>query len=370
MGDSSGSRETLLVDAARTYSDGTTIEARFALEPTPARVVVLFGPSGAGKTTLLRLIAGLDPPSRGSIRYGSDLWSSPRGCHVSPQARRIGYLVQDYALFPHLSVARNIAYGLGYLSAEERAARTASMAERLRLGGLLSKKPSELSGGEQQRVAMARALVRHPRFVMLDEPFAALDAPTREDLRPWVGRLLEDSQVPAIVVTHDWVDALNLGDLMIVMDHGRVLQQGTPREVLTRPADAQVARIAGVDTVVSCWVEWRRDGAIGVRAGPAMVTGVDPGCGGVRYWLCIRGEDVTLERGPAGATSARNRMRGSVVEVSPMGPLMKVVLDVGFPLTALVTRQSVMDLDVEKGEVVSAVFKASVVHLVPRDRVS
>lgn len=370
MADDAGPRPTLEVDLSKAFGSGFQIEARFELQAEPARVVVLFGPSGSGKTTVLRLVAGLETLQGGGIRYGDETWSLPGRIQTSPQQRGIGYLVQDYALFPHLSVAGNIAYGLGRLPRPRRRERTLEVARRLGIERLLERRPRELSGGEKQRVALARTVAPWPRILMLDEPFAALDVPTREEVRGWVGRVIRDLGVPAIVVTHDWIDALTLGDRMIVMSEGRILQQGTPREVLTRPVDREVARIAGVDTIVPGELAGRDHGAASLDVGRCQVRAVDPGGDATAFWVCIRGEDVTLETGSpqSTTTSARNRLEGSVAEVSQRGPLVRVTVDVGFPLVSLVTREAALDLDLRGGRRVTSVFKASVVHLVARDR--
>ena len=358
---------TLDVDIEKRYRDGTTIRAAFELTSNPARVSIVFGPSGAGKTTLLRCIAGLETPTRGRIQYGEEIWSQYGVRNwVRPQKRPIGYLFQDFALFPHLTVAKNIGFGLGALPRNERRRNVEAIISRLGLEGLAGRRPAELSGGEQQRVALARVLVRQPRILLLDEPFAALDEPTRESVRSYLRHFLSQLEIPALVVTHDWVDALALGDEMMVLSRGRLLQRGLPQDVLTRPAQREVAAAVGVDTVAQGGIVKRYGGVVRLRVGRAELVAVDPGAQEDSFWVCIRGEDVTLEQGPAPRSSARNHLSGTVRELFPQGTLTKVVLDVGFELVALVTRQAALDLNLAPGVPISAVFKASIVHLIPR----
>src|SRR6266849_9136146 len=168
-----------------------------------------------------------------------------------PQARGVGYLFQDYALFPHLTVAGNIMYAIHDLDSRERRARLDEMIRLLRLEGLEDRRPAQLSGGQQQRVALARVLARRPRLLLLDEPLSALDAATRDHVRSELAQLFRTLNIPVILVTHDWVDALTLGDQMLLMSGGRVLQVGPPQEVFTRPQHPEVAAAVGVETVVA-----------------------------------------------------------------------------------------------------------------------
>ncbi len=323
-----------------------------------APIVILFGSSGAGKTTALRCIAGLESMQGGRIVFDGDDWTG-----VTPQRRPVGYVFQDYALFSHLDVESNIGYGIHRLSAGERRRRTVETAALLKIDDLLKRRVRELSGGQQQRVALARALVREPKLLLLDEPFAALDVATRDHVRTEIARVLRGLRIPTIVVTHDWVDALALGDEMIVMNAGQVLQKGPPQEVLTRPQHREVASVAGVETVVNGTVRSRSSGIVVLQVGSAEVFAADQD--GSQFHVCIRGEDVTLEKGRAELSSARNHLRGTVRELSPAGILTKVVVEAGFDLVALVTRQAIDDLALSPGAQVYAVFKASAVHLIP-----
>ena len=190
----------LVLDMEKRFRGGPTVQATLALPATPGRVTVLFGPSGAGKTTVLRCLAGLDRPERGQLRFHGETWCDTRArVFLPPQARRVGLLFQDYALFPHLTAERNVRYGLGHLPEDEQHARTRALFTLLDLEGLEARRPRELSGGQQQRVALARALAIRPRLLLLDEPLSALDAPSREQLRVELRRLLRELGMPTVV---------------------------------------------------------------------------------------------------------------------------------------------------------------------------
>jgi molybdate transport system ATP-binding protein len=358
----------VVIQIEKTFAGGPRIECALSLPAEGGSVTVLFGPSGAGKTTILRCLAGLERPDRGTIRFGDDVWfDSERGIDLPPQRRRAGLLVQDYALFPHLTVAANVGYGLGTLDAAAQKARVAETLALLRIEALAGRRPAQLSGGEKQRVALGRALAPRPRVLLLDEPLSALDAPTREALRSDLRRLLSGLSRPTLLVTHDRLDALALGDRMAVIAHGRLRQVGPIEDVFSRPADLGVARAVGVETVVAARVVERpSEGLVTVQVGETLLTAVDPGDLAEAALACIRAEDVVLERGPIGQVSARNRLEGTVSSVTPEGPLVRIVLDCGFALSALVTRQACRDLGIAEGERLTAFVKTPSVHLIGR----
>ena len=210
-------------------------------------VAVLFGPSGAGKTLTLQCLAGLERPDAGRIVVdGRVLFDSARGVDEPPQARRVGYVFQGYALFPHLSVLENVAFGLRHRPRTERRARAADVLARLGLGGLEQRLPRELSGGQRQRVALGRALAIDPAILLLDEPLSALDAPLRRALRDELRAILSDWRTAAVLVTHDFTEGYRLADRIVVYDGGRVIQAAPRAELLWQPASEQVARIIGV----------------------------------------------------------------------------------------------------------------------------
>ena len=219
----------------------------------PPGISILFGPSGAGKTTLLDCVAGLAIPDSGRIAVGSTVFFE-NGTKVAVESRRIGYVFQDLALFPHLTVERNIHYGLASLDRGERRRRSDAMLESFRVAPLRTRRPGEISGGERQRVALARALVTDPCVLLLDEPLAALDAVTKsrivEDLRGWN----LEHQIPILYVTHSREEVFALGERVLVLEAGRVIAQGTPHEVMTAPRQETVAQLAGFENIFSATV--------------------------------------------------------------------------------------------------------------------
>ncbi len=357
----------IAIDLVKTFPGRPPIRARISYPVEASTVLILFGPSGSGKTTILRSIAGLEWPEEGTIRFVSRVWlDTASGIRVTPQGRHIGYMSQDYALFPTYTVAGNIAYGLGHLSARDRMKRVEEMLELFQLRGLEQAKPRELSGGQQQRVALARAVAPRPLLLLLDEPLSALDAPTRLHLRDELRSLLKQLALPSIIVTHDWAEALTLGDVMAVLSSGEVLQVGAPIDVFSRPQNAEVARVVGVETVVKGTVVWAAGGMLRVNVDGIIVTAVEGESAGPDVFVCIRAEDVVLERGPAAASSARNHLSGTITAVTMLGALARVTIDCGFPLVAMVTRSAVEEFDLVPGIPVVAAIKAGVVHLVSR----
>jgi iron(III) transport system ATP-binding protein len=214
------------------------------LELPAGRITAVLGPSGCGKTTTLRMVAGFEVPDRGIIRIDGVDVAGP-GTFTAPNERRVGMVFQQLALFPHLDVARNIAYGLRGLSRADRDARVDELLELVGLEGMGGRRPDQLSGGEAQRVALARALAPRPAVVLLDEPFSSLDVALRAGLRAEVRRILRAASVTTLLVTHDQDEALSLGDQVVVMFDGRVVQAGAPEEVYRRPAAAEVGVFLG-----------------------------------------------------------------------------------------------------------------------------
>jgi molybdate transport system ATP-binding protein len=369
----------LHADFEKRFPGGTVVRAEIRRPAEGFSITALFGASGCGKTTALRCLAGLERPEAGHIRFAGETWSdAASGVFLPPQRRGIGFLFQDYALFPHLTVEGNIGYGLAGLPTAERRRRAGEMMEALRLTGLERRYPSQLSGGQQQRVALARAVARRPRLLLLDEPLSALDAPTREGLRVELRRRLAEFGIPAIIVTHDRTEALAVADHVVVLGTGTVLQSGPVHEVFARPAAPAVAHIVGVETVEPGRVVEVREGLATVQVGSARLTAVAPAvdadsgnadgnaAGGGEVIVCIRGEDVILHRGTLGAGSPRNRLDARVTSLVREGAMVRVGLDCGFPLTALVTRPASEELGLREGDTLTALLKAPSIHLIRR----
>ena len=357
----------LAAEFEKHFAGGPVIRASISCPVDGFAVTVLFGPSGSGKTTVLRCLAGLERPDRGHIRFQDEVWfDAARGVFAPPQQRGVGFLFQEYSLFPHLTVAGNIAYGLSNVSWSDRRHRVAELLDLLHLRGLEDRYPRQLSGGQQQRVALARALARRPQVLLLDEPLSALDLPTREQLRRELRRLLSELQIPTLLVTHDRVEAIGLGDRVVVLDQGRTCQSGSIQEVFTRPVDLSVARIVGVETVEPARVLHVGDGLATVAVGQAQLVALAPTEINGEVYLCIRAEDVIVEKGAAAQSSARNRLVGCIRSLSREGPLTRLSVDCGFPLMAVITNQACEELGLRPGETVTVLVKAPAIHLIPR----
>ncbi|MEI7732913.1 MAG: ABC transporter ATP-binding protein [Verrucomicrobiota bacterium] len=353
---------------SRRFAAGSTIQVETLQVAPQTGVTVLFGASGSGKTTVLRCLAGLERPDAGMIRFDDGVWSdAAAGQFLPPRQRNIGFVPQDYALFPHLTVEQNIAYGLNDLPKTEQQQRIAHALSWLSLETLGKRLPRELSGGQQQRVALARALVRRPRLLLLDEPLSALDTPTRQRLRGELRALLRQSEIPTLLVTHDRQEALALGDNLVIMHEGRVVQQGPAHEVFNRPGSIAAAGILAVETIRPGRVLEMAEGLVTVAVGDIRLTALSHGlpAGTSEVFVCIRAEDVILTRGEEGQSSARNQLSATVSTLVREGPLVRVDSDCGFPLTALLTKQGCEEMALREGARVYALVKAPHIHLIP-----
>jgi molybdate transport system ATP-binding protein len=355
------------------------LETEWAVEP--GQVLVLFGPSGAGKSTTLRAIAGLLRPVRGHIEVGGQVvYDSDVGTWVPTHERRLGYLTQQYHLFPHLKVAANIAFGLPNRDSPAGRERVSELSGLFQLEGLEERYPWELSGGQQQRVALARALASRPAMLLLDEPFASLDAELRRSLRRELKAMLAKSPVPVMLVTHDREEALALGDSVQVINEGRSLVTGDPLEVLGQPGQGRVARLVGVENLFDLAVQERnpRDGTM-TCVGPGLKLEVPldshisdrsgPVSGQERVTVGIRASDIILAKEDLVGSSARNRLPGQVVSVESRPPGYAVTLDCGQPLRCHITGAALEEMGIRTGQRLWAVFKASSCFLVDEERV-
>ena len=326
-----------------------SFDVELALEVGP-ETVVLLGPSGAGKTTVLDAVAGLVPPDAGVVMCDGDTWfDAQRRVHRRPEERSVGYVFQDYALFPHLTVERNVAFG----------GRGDGLLERLRIAHLARAKPAELSGGERQRVAVARALARRPRVLLLDEPMSALDPHTRGPVRAELRDLLQELRLPTLLVTHDFEDAVVLADRVGLLVDGQLRQLGTPAELLAAPRDAHVASFAGANVLAGV-AGSSRDGLTEVTlASGRQIYSADGAQGPVV--ASIFPWDVTLAHAEM-ADSALNHLAEEIVSVVPVGNRVRVRLTA---LTAEVTAASAERLELRPGAPIVASFKATQVRLLP-----
>ena len=346
--------------------DGVTVRAGgftltdVSLDVPAGGYALLIGPTGSGKTTLLETVAGHQAPERGRVwLHGEDVTDLP------PERRGVGFVYQDHLLFPHLTVAENISYGLR-AQASGLSGRVGELAEVLGIAALLPRSITRLSGGERQRVALARALAPKPQVLLLDEPFASLDPTTRASLRRALLALQRLEQVTVLQVSHDFDEALRLGELVAVLADGRILQQGTPEEVFRRPNSAFVAQFTGAGNVIAGEVRQtgatEADGRFMARftAGPIELDVV-----GDRTGPChavIRPEDLLLSLEPLAA--ARNHLRATVERVERVGPVAYIYCDAGRPLVATVTTAGADAMSLGPGVVVSVTIKATAVLLV------
>jgi len=301
----------------------------------PAGFTILFGASGAGKTTLLDCVAGLSDPEEGRVAIGGEaLYDSDRKRNVAAWQRRIGYVFQNLALFPHLTAEENVAYGLHATGPAERQARTGDILQTLRIEHVRDRQPAQISGGERQRVALARALVTEPRALLLDEPLAALDRPTKSrilaDLRQWN----QKHRVPILYVTHSTEEVFALGDEVIVLDAGRIVTQGRPHDVMRAPRLETVAQLSGFENVFDATVaalhEDRgtmacRVGADGVELETPLVRAEV----GSRLRVGIRAGDLLLATESPRGLSARNVVPGTIRALQQRDVIVSAFVDCG-----------------------------------------
>lgn len=320
---------------------------------------IILGPTGAGKTILLETLAGIHTPDKGKI-FLDDLEITT----TEPRYRNIGMVYQDYMLFPHLTVEQNIAFGLRQRKVPpcEQDTIVRDMCALLEISHLTGRYPGSLSGGEQQRVALARALVLRPKILLLDEPMSALDRRTRERMQMELSRIRKITKTTIIQITHHFDDVFALADRIAIMREGRIVQSGETSEVFLHPENTFIAEFLGIGNIIR--------GHSSPSGNIARITTVT---GSVFYAAStifgdvvatLHAEDVIISQEPF-ASSARNCLCGTVAEIIPFGSTVRIILDVGFPLTALLTRESCRDLNLEPGCKVHATFKASAVHVIP-----
>jgi len=318
--------------------------------------LVILGPTGTGKTVLLEVIAGMYPPDRGSIYFnGTDITG------FEPEERQIGFVYQDYLLFPHLNVRENILFGLKIRKKPKTFMQTQleQMVDVLRIEPLLNRYPATLSGGEQQRVAIARALITAPRLLLLDEPLSALDPQSRDSFRQELKRIHRMSGITTIHITHDFTEANALADRIAVVHDGQLEQVGQPEDIFNKPRSYFVAHFVGSENIY--------EGDISIKDGNKIIT-VDGNQLSVvteydgRVKMAIRPEDIIIAYDRL-ESSARNCLRGTVTEILPLGMVVKVKVEAGFPLTALLTKMSVEEMGITCGQIVYAIFKGTAVHI-------
>jgi len=345
-----------------TYGGATVLDVP-ALSVHAGEILAVIGPNGSGKSTLLRVAGLLERPTLGVVRFRG---RPADAGHSLAERRRIATVFQ-HPLLADMTVAENVALGLRFRGLRDATgARIGRWLERLGIAPLRDQRARTLSGGQAQRVALARALVLEPEVLLLDEPFAGLDAPSRAELLPDVGAILRHDRVTTILVTHDRGEAQALGDRVAVLMAGRVEQLDETASVFYAPASEVVARFIGVETLVTGRVIARDAGVTIVEVAGRKLEIAAPARIGADVRLGLRPEDVTLLLATevAPLSSARNYLTGTIVRVIPSTPAIRVIVDVGFPLVAMVTARSATDLGLAEGVRIIAAFKASAAHLI------
>ncbi|MDT0574146.1 ABC transporter ATP-binding protein [Streptomyces sp. DSM 3412] len=344
------------LDARLVVERGSSFRLDVTLTAAPGDVVALLGPNGAGKTTALRALAGLVPLSDGGrMRLdGAELGRRP------PESRPVGVVFQDYLLFPHLTALDNVAFGPRCHGARKAEAReqAAGWLERMGLATHAGSKPRRLSGGQAQRVALARALATRPRLLLLDEPLAALDARTRLDVRAQLRRHLADFEAVAVLVTHDPLDAMVLADRLVVIEDGRIVQEGTPSDIARRPRTDYIAHLVGLNLY-----RGEAEGhLVRIPDGPALTT-ADDLTGPV--FVAFPPSAVTLHRGRPTGSSARNLWHCEVTGMEAHGDQIRASLAGDLALAVDLTTVAAAELDIHPGSEIWATVKASQTHAYP-----
>jgi spermidine/putrescine transport system ATP-binding protein len=357
--------EVRLVDLVKRFGDFTAVDG-INLQVGGGEFFSLLGPSGCGKTTTLRMIAGFERPTEGQVVLdGVDVATTP------PHKRNVNTVFQNYALFPHLTVEKNVAFGLRYqeTSKEESGRLVGRALELVRLTGYEKRRPNQLSGGQQQRVALARALILNPALLLLDEPLGALDAKLRKALQIELKSIQEEVGITFIYVTHDQEEALTMSDRLAVMSNGRIEQIGPPKEVYEEPSTAYVADFLGVSNLMDAVAYGPGDHGCKVKLGDFDLIageGEPDAQGEVR--LSIRPERVNLD---ASGTTGENRIPGMVERIVYVGSTMQVIVNVasGDKLQALVANEGEV-LPFEQGTAVSVSLPREALRVLPQGEIS
>jgi molybdate transport system ATP-binding protein len=351
---------------ARRVHPGLELDVALALD---RECGVVFGASGAGKTTLLRLIAGLETPDRGSVRLdGVVLFDAEARINLPLRDRRIGMIFQHDLLFPHLSVAGNIRYGLRGRPRAEAEARLAEVAALCGVGPLLDRRPATLSGGERQRVGLARALAPRPRLLLCDEPVSALDLDSRHALIERLRAVQRAEDIPVLYVTHSPAEAIALGNRLVLLAHGRVVDQGPPLDVLAAARSGSATPLTGVQNVFEAKVEGHiaagGETRLRLLGGPTLIVPLHSRSTGSPVRVAVRADDVLLARGPIAGLSARNLIAGTVERVVPHGAEAEVLVRTGaVTWIASVVAAAVADLALHPGADVHLIVKARSCHV-------
>ena len=348
----------------------------FALDvcfEAPVGITILFGASGAGKTTVLDCVAGLAEPDSGTISVGDRTLFDAQRINLPVAKRRVGYVLQSLALFPHMTVEQNVAYGLAHVPAVERNERVTSMLRAFRISHLAARKAREISGGESQRTALARTLVTDPEVLLLDEPLAALDAPTKahiiDDLREWN----RTHRIPIVYVTHNREEVFALGDRVIVLEAGCMVAEGTPHEVMTAPSQQTVAQLVGFENVFDSVVEsvHPERGTMacriaGLQGSVVLETPLVRGGVGSELRVGIRAGDILLATSPPVGLSARNVIPGRILSLEQRDVIVSARVKCRIEMEVHLTLAARDSLQLTTGKEVWLVIKTHSCHLMQK----
>jgi molybdate transport system ATP-binding protein len=370
----------LLVDVTKTFRGGSrgTVGREFSLDAqlsVQQGITMLFGASGSGKTTVLDCVAGIVPPDSGKVVLGDEsLFDSSAHVNLPPAKRGVGYVFQDLALFPHLSVENNVEYGLFRFPGEERKTRSGAILESFRIAHLRNRKPGEISGGESQRVALARALVTNPRVLLLDEPLSALDPATKsgimDDLRSWNTQ----HRIPILYVTHSREEVFALGERVIALEQGRVVAEGSPLEVLNAPRTEAIAGWMGLENIFDAKVMalHERQGTMLCRigtdgkAGPELEVPLGRSVVGDTVRIGVGAGEILLANKVPDGLSARNILKGELKTLTRRDVMLVADVDCGVSFEVHLTPGAQESLDLRVGNTVWLVIKTYSCHLLQR----
>jgi molybdate transport system ATP-binding protein len=355
----------LSVRVRKHLSPGFTVDVLFDAAPG---VTIIFGESGSGKTTLLRCVAGLAQPDEGRIVIGDrTLFDTSTGVNVDPSRRQVGFVFQHLALFPHLTVAKNIEYGLSHRRSADRRERTTAIAASFRISHLLGRRPGAISGGERQRVGLARSLVTSPGILLLDEPLTALDHSTQTRIMADLQQWNEAQRIPILYVTHSQREVFALGERVLALQDGAIVADGTPQQVMEMPSHESVAQLTGFENILhAVVVSHRPDAGVMVTrlAGTRVdletpLADVEPGHP-VR--VAVRAGDILIATEPPRGVSARNLLPGTIASLSRQGPVVRAQVDVGVPVEVHITPTASEALELQAGRHVWLVIKTHSCH--------
>lgn len=368
-GDTQVQNRALRVSIRKALNFSFELKVDFTVHPG---INILFGPSGAGKTTLLDGIAGLSKPDAGHVSIaGRVFFDFANHVDVPVTKRNIGYVFQDLALFPHLDVEANVGYGLSSSAATERRARVAQALETMGIASLGRRRPSELSGGERQRVALARALVTEPSVLLLDEPLAALDLPVRMKIADDLRRSIQSSPIPVLYVTHSRDEVFMLGEHLLVLEHGRIIAEGTPHQVLTAPRGETVAQLAGFENILDATVTSIHEerGTMTCRVGACegnpveLETPLVHAQPGDHLRVGISAGDILLATEKPAGLSARNILPGRLLSLNQRDAIIVARVECGIEFAAHLTLGARDSLSLAPGRAVWVIVKTHSCHL-------